>query len=81
MDEEHVNIEVGMQRKTLGKRKKETQSICVVVQGYWIKERKRIKVKAIEREVTVVKSLVTSPNNLLPNKQCVVNNSWGFVTS
>ena len=76
-----MNIEAWMQQKTFGKSKKETQSIGTAVQGYWIKERKRIKVEGIGREVIVVKSLVTSPNNLLPNKPCIVNNSWGFVTS
>ena len=55
-----------MQQKEARKRKRETQSIGYVVQGYQIKEKKKVKVNGVEKEVTVVKSLVTSPDKLLP---------------
>ena len=53
-----------MQQKKVRKRKRKTQQIGFVVQGYWIKEKKEVKVNGVEKEVIVVKSLVTSLLNL-----------------
>ena len=36
-----------MQQKELGKRKRETQVVGYAVKGYWIKERKKIKVNGV----------------------------------
>ena len=68
-----------MQQKEARKRKRETHPIGFVVQGYWIKEKKKVKVNGVEKEVTVVKSLVTSPDKLLPEDQCIANDSRGFI--
>ena len=70
-----------MKQKKVRKHKRETQQIGFVVQGYWIKERKKVKVNGVEKEVTVIKSLVTSPDKPLPENQRIVNDSWGFVTN
>ena len=69
-----------MQQKEARKRKRETKPIGFVVQGYQIKEKKKVKVNGVEKEVTMVKSLVTSPNNIIPKDQCIANDSWGFIT-
>lgn len=69
-----------MQEKEARKCKRETQQIGFVVKGYSIKEEKKVKVNGVEKEVTVVKSLVTSPDKLLLEDQCIANDSWGFVT-
>ena len=50
-----------MQQKKAWKCKRKTHQIGFVVQCFWIKERKKVKVDGVEKEVTVVKSLVTSP--------------------
>ena len=63
-----------MQQKEVKKRKREAQQIGFVVQGYWIKEKKKVKVNGVEKEVIVVKILVTSTNKLLPEDQCIVKN-------
>ena len=55
-----------MQQKEVRKHKRETWPIGFDVQGYWIKEKKKVKVNGVEKEVTVIKSLVTSPDKLLP---------------
>lgn len=52
-----------MRQKEARKCKRKTQQIGFVVQGDWIKENKKVKVCGVEKEVTIVKSLVTSPNN------------------
>ena len=69
-----------MQQKQAMKHKRETQQIGFVVQGYQIKEKKKVKVNGVEKEVTVVKSLVTSPDKRLLEDQCIANDSWGFIT-
>ena len=69
-----------MQQKEARKCKREKQPIGFAVQGYLIKEKKKVKVNRVEKEVIVVKRLVTSPDKLLPKDQCITNHSWGFVT-
>ena len=34
----------------------------------------------LEKEVTMVKSLVTSPDKPVREDQCIANDNWGFVT-
>ena len=68
-----------MQQKEARKHNRETQPIGFVVQGYWIKEKKKVKVNRVEKEVTLVKSLVTSPDKRLPEDQCIANDNWDFV--
>jgi hypothetical protein len=70
-----------MQQKKARKRKRKTQQTGFVVQGFWIKERNKVKVNGVEREVSVVESLVTSPDKPLLENQCIVNDNWGFVTN
>ena len=69
-----------MQQKEVRKCKRETQQIGFLVQGYWIKEKKKVEVNGVEKEVTMVKSLVTSRDKLLPEGQYITNDSWGFIT-
>ena len=69
-----------MQQKKARKHKKETQPIGYDVQGYWIKEKKKVKVNGVEKEVTMIKDLVISPNKPLSEDQRIVNDSWGFIT-
>ena len=64
-----------MQQKEARKCKRKTKPTGFVVQGYWIKEKKKVKVNGVEKEVTVVKILVTSPDNSLPEDQCIANES------
>ena len=47
-----------IQQKEPKKRKREAQEIGYAVKGYWIKEKKRVKVDGVEKEVTVIKDLV-----------------------
>ena len=68
-----------MQLEESRKRKKETQAIGYVVKGYWIKEMKKIKVNGVEKEITVVKDLVFSPDEPLSEDQSITKDTWGFV--
>ena len=68
-----------MQQKQTKKSKRETQLIGYVVQGYQIKEKKKVKVNWLEKEVTVIKDLVISSDES-PKNQSIVNNSWDFIT-
>ena len=54
---------------TLGNRKTKTHSMGVAVQSYWIKERMTVKVKDVEREMTMVNNLVTLLNNTFSSKK------------
>ena len=47
------------------KHKKETHLVGYVVKGYWIKEKNKIKVNGVEKEVTMIKDLVFSPDEPL----------------
>ena len=80
MDNVQIVPKTEMQQKESMKRKKETQPVGYAVKGYWIKEKKNIKVNGVEKEVTMIKDLVISPDEPLSEDQCVVNDSWGFIT-
>ena len=69
-----------MKQKKATKCKRKTRKIGFVVQGYQIKERKKVKMNGLEKEVTMVKSLVTSPDKPVREDQCIANDNWGFVT-
>jgi len=69
-----------MQKKKAMKCNRKTQQIGFSLQGYWIKEREKVKVNVVEKEVTVVKSLITCLDKPLPENQCIVNDNWGFLT-
>ena len=69
-----------MQQKDARNLKRETQPIGFAVQGYWIKEKKKVKVNGVEKEVTVIKDLVISPDESPPKVESIVNNNWGFIT-
>ena len=71
---------VEMQQKEAKKHKRNTQPIGYAFQGYWIKEKKKVKVNGVEKEVTVIKDLVISPDKLISKDQCIINDSWGFIT-
>ena len=71
--------EFEMQHKELKKCKRETQAIGYAVQGYWIKERKKIKVNRVEKEIIVVKDLVFSPDEPLLEDQGITKDTWGFI--
>ena len=49
-----------IQQKEPGKWKTEAQEVGYAVKGYWIKEKKKVKVDGVEKEVTVIKDLVFS---------------------
>ena len=68
-----------MQQKESKKIKRETQTVGYVVKGYWIKERKKIKISGVEKEVTVVKDLVLSPDEPLLDDQSITKDNWGFI--
>ena len=68
-----------MQKKESKKRKRETQAVGYAVKGYWIMERKKIKVNGVEKEITVVKDLVFSPDEPLSEDQSFTKDTWGFV--
>ena len=60
----------------------------VVVQSYWIKERMMVKVKDVEREMTMVNNLVTLLKNTFSRKKVnfedkcsFKNNSWSWTFS
>lgn len=71
---------IEMQQKESRKRKKETQPIGYVVKGYWIKEKKKLKVNGVEKEVTVIKDLVIYHDKPLSKDQSIGNDSWGFIS-
>ena len=71
--------EFKMQQKESRKCKRETQVVGYVVKGYWIKEKKKIKVDGVEKEITVVKDLVFSPDKPLSEDQSITKDTWGFV--
>ena len=79
MDNIQTVPKIEMQQEESRKRKREIQPIGYVVKGYWIKEKKKIKVNGVEKEVTVIKDLVISPDKPLSEDQCIVNDSWGFI--
>ena len=68
-----------MQQKDLGKRKRETQEVGYAVKGYWIKEKKKIKVNGVEKEITVVKDLVYSPDEPLLEDHSITKDTWGII--
>ena len=71
--------EFEMQQKESRKRKKETQVVGYAVKGYWIKERKKIKVNGVEKKIIVVKDLVFSPDESLLEDQSITKDTCGFV--
>ena len=56
-----------------------TRLVSYVVKGYWIKEKKKIKVNGVEKEVTVIKDLVFSPDDHLLEDQRIAKENWGFI--
>ena len=50
-----------------------------VVKGYWIKEKKKIKVNRVEKEITMVKDLVFSPDEPLSEDQNITKDTWDVV--
>ena len=66
MDNVQTVPKTEMQQKESKKHKKETQPVGYVVKGYWIKEKKKIKVNGVEKEMVVTKDLVISPNESSP---------------
>jgi hypothetical protein len=48
------------------------------VKGYWIKEKKKIKINGVEKEIIVVKDLVFSPDEPLLEDQSITKDTWGF---
>ena len=49
-----------IQQKEPGKWKREAQEVGYAVKAYWIKEKKKVKLNAVEKEVIVIKDLVFS---------------------
>ena len=70
-----------MQQKESRKRNKKTQPVGYVVKGYWIKEKKKVKVNGVEKEVTMIKDLVIYPDESSPKDHSIVTDSWGFIQS
>ena len=68
-----------MQQKDSRKHKRETQEFGYPIKGYWIKEKKKIKVNGVEKEITMVKDLVFSPDDPLSEDQSITKDTWGFV--
>ena len=68
-----------MQQKDPGKRKREAQEVGYVVKGYWIKEKKKVKVNGVEKEITVIKDLIVAPDDPLLEDQNTTKDTWGFV--
>ena len=66
-------------QKESRKHKKETQEVGYVIKGYWIKERKKIKINGVEKEIIMVKDLVFSPDEPLSEDQSITKGTWGFV--
>ena len=58
-----------IKHKTPDKHKTKTHSMEFVVQSCWIKERMMVKVKDIEREMTMVNNLITLLNNTFSSKK------------
>ena len=71
--------EFEMQPQESRKRKRETQVVGYAIKGYWIKEKKKIKVNRLEKEITVVKELVFSVDEPLSEDQSITKDTWGFV--
>ena len=44
-----------------------------------MKEKKKIKVNRVGKEIVVVKDLVFSPNDLLSKDQSIAKDTWCFV--
>lgn len=68
-----------IQQKEPGKRKREAQEVGYAVKGYWIKEKKKVKVNGVEKEVTVIKDLVFSTDVSLLEDQNAAKDTWGFI--
>ena len=68
-----------MQHKDPGKRKREAQEVVYVVKGYWIKEKKKLKVNGVEKEITMIKDLAFSPNDPLSEDQIITKDTRGFI--
>ena len=66
-------------RRKIGKHKREAQEVGYAVKGYWIKEKKKVKVNGVEKEVIVIKDLVFSPNVSLSKDQNATKDTWGFI--
>ena len=84
VEKQKIKVEIpekgpDIQQKEPGNRKREAQEIGYAVKGYWIKEKKRVKVDGVEKEVTVIKDLVFSPDVSLPEDSDVVKDTWGFI--
>ena len=71
--------EFAMQQKESKKHKRLTQVVGYAVKGYWIKERKKIKVNGVEKEITVVKDLVFSPDEPLSEDESITKDTWVFI--
>ena len=44
-----------------------------------MKEKKKIKVNGVEKEITVVKDLVFSPNEPLSEDHSITKDTWGII--
>ena len=80
MDNVQTVPKTKMQQKESRKHKKEIQLDGYTITGYWIKEKKKIKVNGVEKEVTMIKDLVISPNEPLSEDQSVAKDNWGLIS-
>ena len=67
-----------IQQKHPGKHKREAQEVVYATKGYWIKEKKKVKINGVEKEVTVIKDSVFSPDVSLLEDQDVAKDTWCF---
>ena len=79
MDAETQEKRLEIQQKDPRKRKREAQEVGYVVKGYSIKEKKKVKVNGVEKEVTVIKDLVFSPDVSLSENRNATKDTWGFI--
>ena len=64
-----------MHQKEDMKCKRETQPIGYAIKGYWIKEKKKVKVNGVEKKVIVIKYLVISLVKPLSEDQRIAKDS------
>ena len=83
VEKQKIKVEIpekghDIQQKEPRKRKRQAQEIGYPVKGYWIKEKKRVKVDGVEKEVTEIKDLVFSPDVSLLEDSDDFQDTWGF---
>ena len=79
VDEIKSVLEANKQKKDPGKCEREAQEVGYAVKEYWIKQKKKVKVNGVEKEIAMIKYLGFFPDDPLSEDHNTTKDTWGFV--